>query len=219
MNKGFKETSLNKLIVEKRLKKNIIFVLKSLEAMKNDLIESKETLPNHEEKIRNYLKEKYLQNSEFRNLNSFNEMVRFEIESPENYDEKSYLYVGRIDLKILGEESLVKDEAYNVIECKRIDGKNTLNKEYIENGLKRFVTKKYSSYNNQNAMLGFVVRNIDIFENTEKINELQQVDKEINVIEFEKIEKDYYLYRGRYNNGKLTILHAFSNISGVIDKK
>lgn len=219
MNKGFKETSLNKLIVEKRLKKYIIFVLKSLEAMKNDLIESKETLPNHEEKIRNYLKEKYLQNSEFRNLNSFNEMVRFEIESPENYDEKSYLYVGRIDLKILGEESLVKDEAYNVIECKRIDGKNTLNKEYIENGLKRFVTKKYSSYNNQNAMLGFVVRNIDIFENTEKINELQQVDKEINVIEFEKIEKDYYLYRGRYNNGKLTILHAFSNISGVIDKK
>ena len=219
MNKGFKETSLNKLIVEKRLKKYIIFILKSLEAMKNDLIESKETLPNHEEKIRNYLKEKYLQNSEFRNLNSFNEMVRFEIESPENYDEKSYLYVGRIDLKILGEESLVKDEAYNVIECKRIDGKNTLNKEYIENGLKRFVTKKYSSYNNQNAMLGFVVRNIDIFENTEKINELQQVDKEINVIEFEKIEKDYYLYRGRYNNGKLTILHAFSNISGVIDKK
>lgn len=221
MNNGFKDASLNKLIIEKQLRNYILFVIQALEAMRKDLMEKGNSLPNHEEKIRNYLYKNYLQNDEYKKSVSFDkERIRFEIESPENYDENTYIYVGRVDIKILGEESLIRDNAYNIIECKRIDGTLTLNKKYIEEGLKRFTTEKYSSYNNQNAMLGFVVKNIDIIENTKNIDKIQQEDEEIKVIEFRKIEDmEKECYKGVYNESRLKIWHVFFDISNIIYKE
>ena len=62
-----------------------------------------------------------------------------------------------------------QEKAYFIIECKRLDGNKTLNDKYKNEGINRFITKKYSSYYGANGMIGFVVKKIDIDENIKKI--------------------------------------------------
>ncbi len=62
---------------------------------------------------------------------------------------------GRIDIKII--YSFVEAEYFG-IECKRVNDKgNDLAKKYIQKGLMRFVTGKYSPGHDWMAMIGFVV--------------------------------------------------------------
>ena len=62
---------------------------------------------------------------------------------------------GRIDIKII----YSFDEAeYFGMECKRVTGKNKrLAKKYVDEGVMRFVTGKYSPGHDWAAMLGFVI--------------------------------------------------------------
>lgn len=80
-------------------------------------------------------------------------------------DEKT----GRVDLKIKNINDFENFSAYYIIECKRIDGKSTLNKEYVHNGINRFTTGYYSSYYGVNGMIAFIVEKIDIDSNLKKI--------------------------------------------------
>jgi hypothetical protein len=72
----------------------------------------------------------------------------------------------------------ISDDAYYVLECKRLDtkarrGTSGLNSEYIKNGIHRFIINdKYTSYYKTNAMLGFVVESMNIDENVQDINYL-----------------------------------------------
>ncbi len=62
---------------------------------------------------------------------------------------------GRIDIQI--RYSFVESEYFG-IECKRVNDKgNDLAKKYIQKGLMRFVTGKYSPGHDWMAMIGFVV--------------------------------------------------------------
>ncbi|HET6429590.1 MAG TPA: hypothetical protein VFJ30_14330 [Phycisphaerae bacterium] len=63
---------------------------------------------------------------------------------------------GRIDIKVI--YSFDEDEYFG-IECKRVSGNKSdrLARKYVENGMLRFVTGKYSPGHEWAAMMGFVV--------------------------------------------------------------
>jgi hypothetical protein len=134
------------------------------------MITYKIVLPNDENEIRNILVGvKYLSNNGLRNKLGITNYL-FEPEVPEKN--------GRADIKIISREFTFKDtEAYFIIECKRLDNKNTsgitgLNAKYIEEGIARFVSKKYSMYEDTAGMIGFVVEKMDINQNVSAINTL-----------------------------------------------
>ncbi|PCH99540.1 MAG: hypothetical protein COB76_05465 [Alphaproteobacteria bacterium] len=51
-----------------------------------------------------------------------------------------------------------------------------MNAKYIKNGIQRFLTEHYCSYNNfyVNAMIGFITEKINIVENINSINVLSE---------------------------------------------
>lgn len=63
---------------------------------------------------------------------------------------------GRIDIKIIYSFA---EEEYFGIECKRVSGSRAdrLSKKYVDNGVLRFVSGKYSPGHGWGAMVGFVV--------------------------------------------------------------
>lgn len=128
------------------------------------------SLENDENKIRDVLYLQYLADNKVREKLELLDW-HFEREVSENST------VGRTDIKVISANTFLIQEAYYILECKRLDNVNTkgtsgLNAEYIKNGISRFTDKYYSSYHRVNAMIGFVVEKMDIHLNTEKINGL-----------------------------------------------
>lgn len=182
-----------------------------------DCEQSNRKLPNDENIIRNVMIEDYIKKWKFsKRMADF----RFESENPEHYDGKGK-YIGRVDIRILWKGDFAKDDAYFIVECKRIDGTAYLNKEYIKEGICRFVNKKYSSYYGRNIMLGFVVNKIDISGNVRLIDDMQSSYLDSNSFEpFVLIRKTSgtELYRNNYhiNTGALELCHLFSDYSSIV---
>jgi hypothetical protein len=127
------------------------------------IITCKVVLPNDENEIRNKIVgDEFLNNNKVRNELGISDYL-FEPEATEN--------TGRVDIKIISRQSTFVDtKAYYIIECKRLDNKNTtgttgLNAKYIDDGIARFVSKKYSMYGKTAGMIGFVVEEMDIHKN------------------------------------------------------
>lgn len=131
------------------------------------MLANKVKLVNDENKIRDYILKNYLKKEQFKTEYELGSYY-FEPESQEN--------LGRVDIKILPVKPFINDDAYYIIECKRLDGINQngttgLNAKYISEGMCRFVSQKYSSYFGVNGMIGFVVQSIDINKNVSTINQ------------------------------------------------
>jgi len=156
------------------------------------LLQENKNVPNNDEnKIRDILLE-YLTDTHIRH--DFCSIVgyRFDKEVDENE--------GRVDIKIIDQNDFENHDAFYVIECKRLDGYSTLNKAYITDGINRFTTNYksekyefyYTSYYGINGMIGFIVKDIDIDENINKIGDF------FNLIEKDKLydskHKDLKLY-------------------------
>ena len=77
---------------------------------------------------------------------------------------------GRVDMRFLPLDCFGVQDVFFAIECKRLDGKSHLCKEYVENGIRRFTTGKYPSLLGCNAMLGFVVSVINYVATVGKVN-------------------------------------------------
>ncbi len=134
--------------------------------MKKDIQE----LPNDENKIRDALLLNYLKNNQIRKKLGLLPW-HFEREIQEDHS------IGRTDIKVISANTFLMQEAYYVLECKRLDNTNVtgtsgLNAKYIENGIYRFISKYYSSYYRVNGMLGFIVEKLDISANIQNINKL-----------------------------------------------
>ena len=72
--RGFKNQQLNE-IAKKNIFEDIIdFVFVSLEQMKSDLVLQHKKLKNKEEEIRTHLLEQYLNNTEFKKKEKFDEL-------------------------------------------------------------------------------------------------------------------------------------------------
>jgi hypothetical protein len=147
----------------------------------NLMIDTKVSVPNDENKIRNKLVNNYLMDNAIREKINLKEYI-FDREIPTKND------LGRVDIQVKTKYIFEDTAAYYDIECKRLDNKNQsgktgLNGEYISNGIARFTNEnKYQFYNHAAGMIGFVVSKIDIHENIGFINQLlKNTFTEINI--------------------------------------
>lgn len=222
---GFKNKELNILFKKRTLEEIIEFVFLSMNHMKEICEKENIKIENKEEKIRTHLLENYLDNDNFRKNIGYEVEVfplRFEAEVLENYNPDTESYKGRVDIKVVGLNTFLKNKKdYYIIECKRIDGTETLNKAFVKDGICRFVQEKYSSYNNENALLGFVIKDIDIISNTKKIDKIQKEQETIKVekgFALETRKNNYYLYNSLYRvkSGNIKLKSVFYNFSSIV---
>lgn len=222
---GFLRTSLNIEFSQGIFDIIIERLLYCSQLMKNDCIDQGIKIDNNEEKIRNYLLENYLDNDEIKMESGVVGIgLRFIPEAQENYIETNNTYLGRTDIKVVSKDWFSCKKDYYIIECKRIDGSNDLNKKYINNGICRFVVPpiKYTSYHMRNVMFGFIVKNMDIPKNTICINELQRdiikdfINEELLL---ERESNEYFLYKSVYNleETSLELEHIFYNFTEAIN--
>lgn len=219
---GFGSPILNTIVQESTYQKIGSYIFICCEEMKNDLHKSQIKIPNDENKIRNYLLENYLDDNYCRRKYDMM-MFHFESEIPENYNNKKLTYEGRVDIRIVSQNEWFENrDAIYFVECKRLDGKNHLNKEYVANGIKRFVVSPphYSSYYSRNYMLGFMVSKINVDDNVRKIELIQQLESEINnTCDLTPMSTDnIYKYKCKYNlDGKaIELMHIFTDFSELM---
>lgn len=177
------------------------------------MIDNQTILENDENKIRDVLLWEYLQNDHMRDRIGLAKW-HFEGEVPENRN------VGRTDIKVISEDTFKKQEAYYILECKRLNktnttGKTGLNAKYIKNGICRFTSNYYKSYHRVNGMIGFVTEELDIHDNVSRIDKLLSSSfKEANTVK--QITKDSFIMGFDYHyhsihlcdtNGELKIYH------------
>jgi hypothetical protein len=185
------------------------------------MITYKVVLPNDENEIRNKIVgNEFLSNNQVRNKLGITDYL-FEPEVPEK--------TGRVDIKIISRQSTFVDtKAYYIIECKRLDSKNTtgttgFNAKYINEGIERFVAGKYSMYSNIAGMIGFIVEEMDIHQNILDIRTLlNQHFTHINTEEaftHKTIVTDFkfsYYSRHKINNISKIIYHLMFDFSNNI---
>lgn len=219
---GFLDGKLNMKIQKDVFKQIIEYIIVACENVKKYHEKSGLLLENNENMIRSVLLNEFLAvddiRSEFGMLNFL-----FEPESSENYNLTTYKYVGRTDIKVLlHPDSFKKRAAYFIIECKRIDGQKVLNEKYIDDGVKRFVSKKYSSFYGKNLMLGFVVKDINIKCNTINIEQFQNTLEDVKMhSNFELVyEKNSTIveYKSMYclTDENIELAHIFFNFSNIV---
>ena len=213
--------NLDREITERLRIASIKRIVDYISKMCGKLVSDRTELPNNEEQIRSILLENYIKNKTFAKENCM-EAFRFDPEIPENYSGNG-TYKGRVDIRVMLKSDFSKNEAYYIIECKRINGERRLNNEYVENGIRRFITGYYSSYYLQNIMLGFVVEKINIRENAQKIERIQNKQEiEYKGKWIEKYSDNVVLqYTCKHENlsTQLCLWHIFADFSEVIQKK
>jgi hypothetical protein len=203
-------------------------LLRCSELMVNDCIVSGRKIGNHEEKIRTYLVEQYLNNDVIqKSIYMPNIHLRFIAEAQENYSDIDETYSGRADIKVVTENWFRNDNRdYYLIECKRIDGNKRLNEKYVNEGIARFVVSpiKYLSYHYRNIMFGFVVRNIEVARSVSQINSIQaeffgkMVEGELAILREVNDECCLYSSSYRLNDCSLEIRHIFYNFTQILKK-
>lgn len=213
--------TLNKNILEALYQANFEkitnYILDICELIVVDYEQKQLKLPNDENQIRSIMLEEYLKKKK----SSYGmSNYRFELEVPENYVGNGK-HIGRVDIRILLKSDFEKEEAYYIIECKRIDGTADLNKKYVKEGVARFVTQKYSSYYGRNIMLGFVVKKIDVSANAQLIEKIQNNNTDECMhgnFEFVKSHGVTESYKCMYQiqSGEIELRHIFSDYSSIM---
>lgn len=213
---GFKN-ELNNIAFEDGLFNLIILHLyQSSHNMMQDCILSKHHLYNHEDRITDRLIDQHLN---FNNLG-----LRFISQSPETFISTEDQYRGRCDIKVVSNNWFIDINDYYLIECKRIDGENHLNRQYVLEGVSRFVVapSKYPSHHKRNIMLGYVVKVVDIPNNTSKIEKLQcELLPKVIPTEFSlryNENAEFYHYGCTYQSdaiGSIELAHLFYDFSRV----
>jgi hypothetical protein len=212
---GFKNESINVLFEAGSLRGIISHLIQCSSQMKEDCHSTENMLENHEDKITNRLIECFLNNgvSEF----------RYVLQAPENFDPQTDQYIGRSDIKVISSDWFSNSKSYFIIECKRIDGTNKLNKEYIINGINRFVSfpPKYSSYYRKNIMFAYIVKAINISDVATKISQLQKTlltDVVATSFLLAQCDAEYGEYHCEYssnNIGVIELRHLFYDFAEV----
>ena len=216
---GMLNRNILRALYRANFEKIITYILYICALIVKDYEERQLKLPNDENKIRSIMLEEYMNKQKAAHGMSG---YKFELEVPENYA-GSGQHIGRVDIRILLKSDFEKDDAYYIIECKRIDGSSDLNKKYVKEGVARFVTEKYSSYYGRNIMLGFVVKKIDISFNVKLIEEIQNADLSQQMHgNFEFIESkdvtESYKCMYQIQSGEIELCHIFSDYSSIMEK-
>lgn len=187
------------------------FILTQIYNCYNKMLNDYSFVENNENLIRNGLHKNYLENNQIREELQLTPYL-FDTEV-ELYNNDNDSVKGRTDIKVYNAIERTKNtDSYYIIECKRIDGTNELNKKYISNGINRFIeNEKYPSFKKVNGMLGFVVNPIDIEQNTKYFSDLK-FHQFINGFEYS------YVSNHKTTNSKDIILyHLMLNFSSKIN--
>lgn len=193
------------------------YILDICELVVEDYEKKQLKLPNDENRIRSIMLEEYMK----RQKGAYGMSdYRFELEAPESYAGNGK-HIGRVDIRILLKNDFEKEDAYYIIECKRIDGTSDLNKKYIKEGVARFITQKYSSYYGRNIMLGFVVKKIDVSANARLIEEIQNAESDYHMHgDFQLVESkgvtESYKCMYQIHSGEVELRHIFSDYSSIM---
>ncbi len=196
------------------------YIVESCRMLSEEYQRQGKRMPNQENVIRNILLEEYLDNDKRRTVCNMRD-YRFNPEPPEHYDGQGN-YIGRGDIRIVLKTDFAKRDAYYLVECKRLDGSRRMNKEYVEEGVMRFTSQKYSAYYGKGFMLGFVVMPLHLTKNAREIEELQNACAEpsvhgkfvpLNISAFREVYRCVYQMRG----GELELRHAFVDFSGIVE--
>jgi len=218
---GFKNETINNAFDAGIINVIIAHLVKCSGQMKADCIAANNLLKNDEDTITNRLTAVY--------LNKEAGIFRYEPQSSEHYDGETDHYIGRTDIKVISGDYFRDEKAYHIIECKRIDGTNTLNQKYITEGVERFFSPapqpKYSSYYLQNIMFGYVVQALVIPNNADEIDKLQSSFlKEATASNFvlkQSNAPQCYVYKCEYVStsiGQVELSHLFFDFADVIYK-
>lgn len=186
------------------------FILTQIYSCYNKMLNDYSSIENNENLIRNGLHKNYLENNQIREELQLTPYL-FDTEV-ELYNEDNDSVKGRTDIKVYNAIERTKNtNSYYIIECKRIDGTNELNKKYVSNGINRFIeNEKYPSFKKANGMIGFVVNPIDIDQNTKYFSDLK----------FHQFINDFkysYVSNHKTTNSKdITLYHLMLDYSGKI---
>lgn len=215
--RGMLNRNILRALYRASFEKIINYILDICELVVEDYEKKQLKLPNDENGIRSIILEEYMK----RQKGAYGMSdYRFELEVPENYAGNGK-HIGRVDIRILLKNDFEKEDAYYVIECKRIDGTSDLNKKYIKEGVARFVTQKYSSYYGRNIMLGFVVKKIDVSANAKLIEEIQNAESDHHMHgDFQLVESkgvtESYKCMYQIHSGEVELHHIFSDYSSIM---
>lgn len=214
---GLLNKDISEALCRANFEKIINYILDICELIVEDYEKKQLKLPNDENKIRSIMLEEYLRKQK---ASSDMSDYRFDLEVPENYVGNGH-HVGRVDIRILLKSDFEKEDAYYIIECKRIDGTAHLNREYVKEGVARFTTQKYSSYYGRNILLGFVVKKINISKNAQLIEKIQntnfdrQMHGKFELVGNRSVTKSYKcIYQ--LQSGEIELRHIFSDYSGIM---
>jgi len=125
---------------------------------------------------------------------------------------------GRVDIRFLSPNCYAIQDYFFGIECKRLDGKRHLSKEYVVNGIRRFTTGKYPSNLGCNAMLGFVVCPLDVDETVGYVNENLTGDEQLTY-ESMPTENTVGFESHHTSPHQLVLYHLWMNFAGMIKNK
>jgi len=217
---GFINKTINRAFGTGAINFIIAHLIKCSEQMKENCAATDNLLKNDEDAITNRLVAVH--------LNEKTSIFRYEPQSSEHYDIKTDHYIGRTDIKVISRDYFRDKNAYHIIECKRIDGTVALNKDYITEGVERFLSPasqpKYSSCYLENIMFGYVVKSINIPANADKIDGLQntllKTTKASPFILQQNGDSQYYVYICKYTSDVIRIIklsHLFFDFSGIVD--
>lgn len=214
---GMLNKNILKALYRANFEKITAYIIDICELIVEDYERKKFKLPNDENKIRSIMLEEYMKTQ--KSVYGMSD-YRFELEVPENYAGNGQ-HIGRVDIRILLKSDFEKEDAYYIIECKRIDGTADLNKKYVKEGIARFITQKYSSYYGRNIMLGFVVKKIDMSANARLIEEIQNTELDqymhgdFQLVKSEGVTKSYKcMYQ--IQSGEVELRHIFSDYSSIM---
>ncbi len=175
-----------------------------------------------EEYIRNvFLDKQYMQNKKFKRKFEVSDL-EFKHEVAENKDRQT---IGSHDIQVLGLAQKIFGEAdediYYSIECKRLNNAGQSPKEYVNEGIVRYTTGKYSDLMPIAGMIAFIE---DKYFNYS--NEIDKILKKYKSIETEqfltqsKESKDIYTSKHLKSKNKHQILinHFLFDFSTIIIK-
>ena len=226
---GFKQKSINEDFQNGFYSYIIETIEKCCSSMKRNCISLGHKIKNNEVNIQNHLFFYYLDdNSTLTKLGCEMFPISFQIETPETFDENTDTFIGRCDIKVTSNNYWVNKNKkdYYIIECKRIDGSTSLNKKYINEGVSRFVEEppKYPSHHNKNIIFGFVVKNIDIPNNSIKISGMNKdkfgaISQGNLILVKTDVNEGLYEYISNYtlSSSSLQLLHIFFDFSSIVE--
>ena len=173
-----------------------------------------------EEYIRNvFLDKKYMQNQKLKRKYEVNDL-EFKSEVGENKDRKT---IGSHDIQVLGLAQKLYGEAdediYFSIECKRLNGIGQSPEKYVNEGIVRYTTKRYSEIMPLAGMIAFIEDNTYNYPN--EIDEILKNHKSISTTQYLTI-KSTNIHNSKHlkesSNKSIILYHFFFDFINNIER-